>query len=523
MKPVFETPKIFISHGRAGDALNIFRSFLESLNFEVIVVINEPNIGRTLSEKVKSYLRESDCILVLATPDNKDVSSSAFQPRANVSHEIGFAEALDKKIIYLKHNDVDFGSNYSDKVWIPFSDTNYHEAFQLIIEEIKKFQLISFFGKLNKESVKSEITEKILKLIEILNVKDVKLKSNLLYNLAIALYQESTDLTKKELCEFVEFYPEYTQTCAGDGYKNENLYRAIQLLSFSLTLNPRKSHKIDYIGMLCDAYYIGEGTFDEDIKNELNKLLIEEARDGDLFQNELHISRVLFYLTIFYPKNREIFWGHLTRSTDVRDALIIKLKKMLFSIYQEGEMYTEYSPLGFPLAFTKIEQLNDGRLKFKSILENDLENSTNSEKQLIFQLLSKHFESNDISDYIEIIKRGNEDIVMRIIWILGENSVDLNTELIEIFIGIFESKNHKLIGLLATTLGKMKNRHFNNHLVEALNDFDFDSRRRIIWAMGEIGLPEFKDVLCKLEIDETNYALQETLSDALKKLSAAAY
>ena len=96
MKPVFEKPKIFISHGYAGDSLNIFRSFLESLEFEVIVVIDEPSSGMTLSDKVKSYIHESDCIVVIATPDNKDEATSTFQPRANVSHEIGCAEALEK-------------------------------------------------------------------------------------------------------------------------------------------------------------------------------------------------------------------------------------------------------------------------------------------------------------------------------------------------------------------------------------------------------------------------------------------
>jgi len=80
MKPVFEKSKIFISHGRAGESLNVFRSFLESLNFEVVVVIDEPSSGMALSQKVKSFIEESDCILVLATPDNKDEVSGSYQP-----------------------------------------------------------------------------------------------------------------------------------------------------------------------------------------------------------------------------------------------------------------------------------------------------------------------------------------------------------------------------------------------------------------------------------------------------------
>ena len=519
MKPVFEKPKIFISHGHAGESLNIFRSFLEALEFDVVVVIDEPSSGMALSEKVKSFIKESDCIIVLATPDNKDETTGSYQPRANVSHEIGYAEALSKPIIYLKHKDVNFGTNYSDKVWISFSINDYHTAYKQIIEETKKINLLSIVGKINKESIKSEIIDKALRLVDILNIKDPAIKSNILYELSLALYRKSEELTNVETQDFFEFYPEYTQTCAYDGYKNENLDGAIRLLSFSLQLNPVSSRKVDYISMLSDALYVGEGMLDEDIKKELNSLLMEEARNGSLFSDKKHIDKIVFYLEILNEKNRTLFWGHASNSNEISPELVLGLKKFiisLFSGHSDGSSIFK-KPKGFP-TFLSADQPIPIKLEefhFKTKLEEKLENAQENEKRLIFRFLSQHIKDEDIDGCVAIIKNEVDDIASRVLWVIGEARLNACSKLIVTFEEIFESKNHKLIGVLATAIGKIGTNKFNDQLIKSLKDFDFKSRRRIIWCMGRLRSPEFKDVLVDLEPEDNNYALKEELDSSL--------
>jgi len=60
---------------------------------------------------------------------------------------------------------------------------------------------------------------------------------------------------------------------------------------------------------------------------------------------------------------------------------------------------------------------------------------------------------------------------------------------------------------------------FNDHLIKSLKDFDFKSRRRIIWCMGRLKSPEFKEVLTVLEVEDNNFALKEELDTSLMALA----
>jgi hypothetical protein len=524
MKPVFEKPKMFISHGRAGESLNIFRSFLEALEFEVIVVIDEPSSGMALSHKVKSHIEYSDCILVIATPDNKDEASNNYQPRANVSHEIGYAEALSKPIVYIKHDDVSFGTNYSDKVWISFSDRNYHLAYKQIIEETKKLKLLSIVGKVNKESIKSEIVGKLIRLVDILNITDHDIKSNILYEISLALYKRSEELTDAETKDFSDFYPEYTQTCAYDGYKNENLDEAIRLLSFSLQINPLSSRKADYIAMLSDALYVGEGMVNEDIERELNALIMEEARYGNLFHNQKHIEKIEFYLDILNDNNRPLFWGHASSTDDISPDLSKKLKRLIIGVFGRDEkVLTSFNrPSGFPRFFSisQYDHEKKDAFNFKTRLEETIENAGYNEKRLMFKFLCNHLSGDDLDSCLSIIAINNKDIASKVIWVIGEANFPVSAKMIDVFESIFLRNDHLLIGVIATAIGKIGTNKFNDHLVTSLRDFDINSRRRIIWCMGKLKNPVFKEALSSLKVEDSNYALKEELDNSLRELSS---
>ena len=95
--------KIFISHSTKYQHIcDHFEDLLRSRGFEPVVVEKMTDSGRGWSpnEKVRYFMDYCDAVLVLATPD--DEVRGKFQPRQNVIHEIGLAEALSKNVIYLQ-------------------------------------------------------------------------------------------------------------------------------------------------------------------------------------------------------------------------------------------------------------------------------------------------------------------------------------------------------------------------------------------------------------------------------------
>ncbi len=473
--------------------------------------LRDRNLGL---KKQKTYcIKFNDAIKKISIVINKKLSCT---------EEIGYAEALEKPIIYIKHNDVNFGSNYSDKVWIAFSEKEYHHAFRQIIEETKKLRLLSIVGKINKDSVKSEIIEKTLRLVDILNVKDSEIKANILYNLSLSLYKKSSELTEKETKDFFDFYPEYSQTCAYDGYKNENLDGAIRLMSFSLQLHPLSSRKVDYISMLSDSLYLGEGMIDEDIRKELNSLLMEEARNGIIFSSKSHVDKIGFYLEVLSDENRPLFWGHASHAENISQDVVHWLKKLIIGCFAKNkeELPAYGRPYGFPTFLSTSNPFRDAeKYELKTELEQKLEDSSDNEKRLIFRFLSQWLTDEDVDGCITLLTNGTKDVALKTIWAIGEAKLPINAKMMKSFNDIFDRNEHSLIGVLATTIGKLEIQNFNDRLVRALEDFDFSSRRRIIWCMGRLASPEFKELLQSLEVEENNYALKDEVDRALEALT----
>jgi len=536
MKSIFKKPKVFISHGKAENYLQKIKSFLETLNVEPIIVIEEPNLGSILSEKVKKHIRKADCILVIATPDNKDESSNTYQPRANVSHEIGFSEALKKPMIFLKHEKVDFGTNYSDKVWIPFNDGDLSGVFQKIIEELKKFNLISIVGMINKNNVQLEVIDKILRLIKILNIQDKNLKAQLFYLLGIALYSKASELTGIELEELFQVYPEYASTCAYESYRNENIYEALKLLSSSLEIKEDKKVLIDYILILLDVAYIGEGTLDNDIVKEVNELVVKSLRESFFFTDNRVLKKLIFILELLEENNRLLFWLKVANISGLSRLFTRNLKYFIFntflgrpikSNYFEHPKYTAYflDVIGLEEIKDSIDEYDIKNLQNKLIfvyrIQKTVLDSKPEEKYLIFKFLRNYYEYSDLKIYKEILEHCSEDIIKRTIWLIGEKCKKLPSDIENIFRKFFKSKNHSIVGILATTIGKMKNHSFNLELIEALKEFDFESRGRIIWAMGELGDKEFLNLITSFKIEKENIALQEKIEEAKNKILIA--
>lgn len=117
-----EGKKIFLVHGHDHGAKNTVARFLEQLEFEVVILHELPNKGRTIIEKVEE---EGDVgyAVVLLTPD--DVGSAAGgelvgRARQNVILELGyFIGRISRPYVFsLKIGEVDIPSDFAGVLWV---------------------------------------------------------------------------------------------------------------------------------------------------------------------------------------------------------------------------------------------------------------------------------------------------------------------------------------------------------------------------------------------------------------------
>ena len=133
--------KIFISHGKQTPALDKVERYIRAFGLEPIIVVRLPSEGKSVDDLVEERITECQCAIILATCD--DQVDDYFQPRPNVTHEIGLAqEKLNNRVIYLKEKGCRFSSNTQPKIWEDFTQDNLEAAFEKIVKELRAFKLI---------------------------------------------------------------------------------------------------------------------------------------------------------------------------------------------------------------------------------------------------------------------------------------------------------------------------------------------------------------------------------------------
>ena len=138
-----ELPKVFIAHGGESPALDKLTNFLIALGIEPLVVEEQPSEGRSISENVDYYARQSDFAIILATKGDIDGKTGGFIPRGNVSMEIGkLQELLKDRIVYLLQAETKFPSDISEKVRERFTPQSMDKAFIKVARELKKCGII---------------------------------------------------------------------------------------------------------------------------------------------------------------------------------------------------------------------------------------------------------------------------------------------------------------------------------------------------------------------------------------------
>lgn len=146
-EPSRPSPYIFISHGGPTRShVDAVRDFLSAVGLQPLIVADLPSLGMSVNSKVLGYMGICSAGIALATTEDETTSHER-RARPNVENEIGMMQAINnigERIIYLKEPEVQFASNYAEKVWIEFRKDRVHEAFTAIAKELRAFRLVGW-------------------------------------------------------------------------------------------------------------------------------------------------------------------------------------------------------------------------------------------------------------------------------------------------------------------------------------------------------------------------------------------
>ena len=123
-----KTRKVFVVHGHDVGTREAVARFLEKLQFEPVVLHEQPNRGKTIIEKFEANA-DVGFAVVLLTPDDLVVGEdgkSVSRTRQNVILELGyFIGRLGRdRVCALKRGDVELPSDILGVVWIDFDTSD---------------------------------------------------------------------------------------------------------------------------------------------------------------------------------------------------------------------------------------------------------------------------------------------------------------------------------------------------------------------------------------------------------------
>jgi predicted nucleotide-binding protein len=137
---------VFIAHGgRFMKHVRLMAEFLVAINWYPVVVKDLPNLGLSIDEKVRRYMKMCHAAVVLATADDEDRSKSRTRP--NVDQEMGMLQITPEiggRIVLMKERSVRLASNYREKLWIEFARERIQDSFIPLAKELHALELHAF-------------------------------------------------------------------------------------------------------------------------------------------------------------------------------------------------------------------------------------------------------------------------------------------------------------------------------------------------------------------------------------------
>lgn len=139
---------IFIAHGKNRKPLNQLKGILDQFKIPYSVVVDEPNLGRPISGKVREVMQSCNCAILIFTADEefKDKDGNIiWRPSENVVFELGATGYLyDNKIVILKEEGVSFPTNFRDIGYISFEKDKLEAKAMDVLKELVGFGIVKF-------------------------------------------------------------------------------------------------------------------------------------------------------------------------------------------------------------------------------------------------------------------------------------------------------------------------------------------------------------------------------------------
>jgi predicted nucleotide-binding protein len=137
---------IFIAHGKNKKPLEQLRRILDQFKIQYKVVVDEPNLGRPISSKVRETLQSCNCAILIFTADEefKDKEGNTiWRPSENVVYELGATSYLyGNRVVIMKEDTVDFPSNFRDIGYISFANDQLEAKAMEILRELIGFGIV---------------------------------------------------------------------------------------------------------------------------------------------------------------------------------------------------------------------------------------------------------------------------------------------------------------------------------------------------------------------------------------------
>ncbi|MBI5323668.1 MAG: nucleotide-binding protein [Ignavibacteriae bacterium] len=132
--------RIFISHGRSHEWRKVQAYIEKTLEYETLELAQEPNLGRTVLQKLSEESDKCGYAVIVMTGDDI-VDGDLNRARENVIHEIGYFQGKFglKNICLLYEEGTNIPSNIKGLVYIPFAKDKVENTFGDLTKELNAF------------------------------------------------------------------------------------------------------------------------------------------------------------------------------------------------------------------------------------------------------------------------------------------------------------------------------------------------------------------------------------------------
>jgi hypothetical protein len=137
---------IFVGHGKNKNPLQQLEKLLTTFQIPHKVVVNEANLGRPISQKVKDTIQECGSAILIFTRDElfyDEKKNEVWRPSENVVHELGATSfAYGDRIVIFKEKGLHFPTNFQNIGYIEFENDDIQARTADLLKELIGFGLV---------------------------------------------------------------------------------------------------------------------------------------------------------------------------------------------------------------------------------------------------------------------------------------------------------------------------------------------------------------------------------------------